>query len=230
MPEENRYARYQKRCRSFILTRTCFFLLQIVGIGVYAFIVICPTVFILVTSVRHYGAQILLLLVIPLLFTVFAAIAGLSAKRYGQAVLAFLTGEKLVKSGRIVQKEKNAYTVIASIPEKVKKAGYPHLARPTEFHLRRKDCEHDFQVGDSIIVIYPSSRELNVYSYRQILAIYAFSDDEANPADIPNLCEGVDRKRTAAGYVLLVSLMSILMLSGSGFLVSLLLRQTVFIS
>lgn len=229
MPEEKRYARYQKRCRSFIIKCTCFLLLQIMGIGGYIFIVICPTVFILVTSVKHYGPQILLLLIIPFLFALFAAIAGLSVKRYGQALLAFLTGEKAVKEGRIAQRTKNTYIVITSIPEKMKKASYPHLTRPTEFHIRRKDCERDYQVGDSIMVIYPSSHELNVYSYHQLLAVYAFSADETRLSDLPGPYEGRNRKKITAQFAVLVTLVSILLLSVLGCLVYLLLRQTVFV-
>ncbi|MCI8539208.1 MAG: hypothetical protein HFF18_11205 [Oscillospiraceae bacterium] len=225
--QEKRYVRYQKRCQSFVAGHTCLLILQILGVGLYGFLVIAPSSYIILASTERYGARFLFLLVIPLIFMVFAVITILGIKQYAQAVFAVLMGDKEVKAGYVRQRSNNRYTIEGMLPQTVRPASYPHLTRPTQFHIRRRDCERDFQVGDHIMVVYPRSRALNVYSSRQIRAIYAFSNE--NPTNIPELLVGGARKRAAVRYVALTALVSVLLLSVLGWLTSLLLRQVVFL-
>ena len=166
---------YKASYRNFILRHACIFLLLIGGIGGYCFVVIFPSVYVISKSIS-VRPQMIFTFVIPLGFIIFAGIACIEVKRYGQEIVRLLSGNFLVKTGRIAQKSKNVYT-IGPVLSKRTQTKFEHFSYP-DFYIKGKNCENSFQIGDFVKIVYPCSPRLNVRTAHQLYAIYAFSSDE----------------------------------------------------
>lgn len=183
--------------RNFILKHTCFFILNTGGIGGYWFMIIFPSVYVISKSipVRPQG---IFALVIPLGFIIFGGIASIGLKQYGQEIIRLLSGNFLVKTGRVVEKSRNIYT-IGPVLSKKKQTKFEHLSYP-KFYIKEKNCEKSFQIGDYIKIVYPCSPRLNVRTTHQLYAIYAFSSDETYSM---NTQKGTDKERKKTRYLFL---------------------------
>lgn len=217
---------YKASCRNFILQHTCFFILNVLGIGVYFFIVIFPIIYVIFHSISTRGPQMIFAFVIPLGFIILAIIACINAKQYGQEIVRLLSGNFLVKTGCIVQKTKNVYT-IGPVLTKNKKLDFYNLPYPALFYIKGKNCESTFQIGDSIKIIYPCSPRLSTRTTHQLYAVYAFSSAEAYSMNTQKVTAN-KRKKTVFIYLSVVTLLSASLLSILFVLVNMLLKQTFF--
>ena len=189
---------YKASYRNFILQHTCIFILRAGGIGGYWFIVIFPSVYVLSKSISTYGPQMIFAFVIPLGFIIYAGIACIEMKRYGQEIVRLLSGNFLVKAGRIVEKSRNIFT-IGPVLSKRKQTKFEHLSYPN-FYIKDKNCENSFQIGDYIKIVYPCSPRLNVRTSHQRHAIYAFSSDETYAMSTQ---KGTDKERKKTVFLFL---------------------------
>lgn len=185
--------------------------------------VIFPSVYVLSKSISTYGPQMIFAFVIPLVFIIFAGIASIGMKRYGQEIIRLLSGNFLVKTGRIVQKSKNVYTIGPVLSSK-KQTKFEHLSYPN-FYIKDKNCENSFQIGDYIKIVYPCSPRLNVRTTHQRYAIYAFSSDETYSM---NTQRGADkeRKKTVFLFLAVVTLLLASLLCILFALIYILLKST----
>ena len=208
--------------RNFILQHTCFFILSTGGIGGYWFMIIFPSVYVISKSIP-IRPQMIFALVIPLGFIILAGIAGIGMKRYGQEIIRLLSGNFLVKTGRVVEKSRNIYT-IGPVLSKKKQTKFEHLSYP-KFHIKEKNCEKSFQIGDYVKIVYPCSPRLNVRTTHQLYAIYAFSSDETYSM---NTQKGTDkeRKKTAFLFLTVVTLLLASLLCILFSLIYILLKST----
>lgn len=216
---------YEASYRNFVLLHTCIFILHICGIGAYCFIVIFPTVRVLSKLVSYHGTQMILAFLIPSGFIIFAAIACINAKQYGQEIVRLLFGDFLVKDGRIMEKSQNVYTV-GPIISKKKRAKFDCVAY-SKFYIKDKNCENLFSIGDDIRIIYPCSPKLSVRTSHQLYAIYAFSADEKFLLNTREISAN-NRKKGALVYLLGVALVSVFLLLTISVLIRVLLMQTFF--
>ena len=213
---------YKSSCKNFLLQHICFFILQVVGIGGYWFLVIFPSVYVISKSIPT-RPQMIFALIIPLCFIISAIMACVNVGQYGQEIVRLLSGNFLVKTGHVVEKSKNIYTIGpgSSSREKTK---FEHLSYP-KFYIKDKNCENSFQIGDYIIIIYPCSARLNVRTSHQRYAIYAFSSDETYSM---NTQKGTDkeRKKTVFLFLTVVTLLSASLLCILFTLIYILLKST----
>ncbi len=185
---------------------------------------IFPSVYVLYKSASFYGPQMLLALVIPLGFTIFASIACIDIKRYGQEIIHLLSGNFLIESGCVVKKAKNIYT-IRPIVSKKKQTKFEHFSYPN-FYIKDRNCERAFQVGDSIEIIYPCSPKLSTRTTHQLYAIYACSIGEPYLQDTQKAM--ANRRKTVFAYLSVVTLLSVALLCILFVSINALLKQTFF--
>lgn len=217
---------YKVSYRRFIFKHTCFLIANICWTGGYFFLIVNPTVYALckLTSRRP---QAIFLFVIPLIFITFATINCINIKQYAQEIISLLSGNFLVKSGRVVQKTKNVHT-IGPIPSNRKPRKFEHISYPN-FYIKDKNCERTFQIGDNIKVIYPCSSRLSTRSMLQAYAIYAFATDEAYSISMnAQKAELKSRKKIVWMYLSVVTLLSVPLLSALFVSIWILLKKAVF--
>lgn len=216
---------YQASYRNFVLRHTCIFILHICGIGSYCFIVIFPTVRVFSKLASYHGQQMVLAFLIPLGFIIFAGIACINAKQYGQEIVRLLFGNFLIKDGRIIEKAQNVYTV-GPIISKKNRTKFECISY-SKFYIKDKNCENLFLVGDDIRIIYPCSPRLNVRTSHQLYAIYAFSADKEFLLNTQEATTN-NQKKGALAYLLGVTLVSAFLLLTISVLIRMLLMQTFF--
>lgn len=170
---------YQSSYKRFIIKHTIFIILSFSGIALYFISVVNPAVQSIFGVSRVHGDRTLFGLIIPLMWTGLTLIATVENVKYYRAVLAVLKGKVLVKTGTIVLKQKKIYDVTDILSEKAKKSVNPYLLRRVHFKIRDCDSECSLQVGDTVSVIYPTSRIF--YDNRAIPAIYVFPSDKSRP-------------------------------------------------
>ena len=196
---------YKASYRNFILRHTCIFILRTGGIGGYWFVVIFPSVYVLSKSISAYGPQMIFAFIIPLGFIIYAGTACIGIKQYGQEIIRLLSGNFFVKTGRIVEKSRNIFTIGPVLSER-KQTEFEHLSYP-EFYIKDKNCENSFQIGDYIKIVYPCSPRLNVRTPHQRYAIYAFSSDETYSMNTQKSTDK-ERKKTVFLFLTVVTLLS----------------------
>lgn len=214
---------YKTCYRNFILLHTYILILYICGIGAYCFMIILPTIKVLARSVPYYGSQMIFAFVIPLALIIFAVIACIDIKQYSQEIIRLLSGNVLVKVGRIVEKSRNVYT-IKPISSKNKEPKFAHFSYP-KFFVRNRNCERILTIGDNVKIIYPCSPRLSVRTTQQLYAIYVFSTDEEcslNTQEFP----ASKRKSTVFIYLTVVTLLSASLLYVLFIFINWLLGQT----
>ncbi len=208
MGKDTKRLSYRCSYQNFLLRHICFFILYVAGIGEYCFIVIFPSVYVILKSLS-VQPQMMFAFVIPLIFILFAAIACIDAGRYGREIARLFSGDFLVKTGRVAERSKNIYTIGPVLPSR-KQTKFEHVSYP-KFYIKDKNCESDFHAGDIIKIVYPSSRRLNVRTVHQLYAIYAFASEEAY---LSNTQKGTGKKhkKTALLFLLAVILLSVSLL------------------
>lgn len=217
---------YKESYRNWILQHTCLLILDICGTGGYFFMIVNPTVYLWCKLIAR-RPQAILGLCIPLAFIIMAVISCMNLKEYGHEIIRLLSGNFLVKSGRVVQKTKNVYT-IGPLPSNRKPTKFEHFSYPN-FYIKEKNCERTFQVGDNIKVIYPCSTRLRTRKMRELYAIYAFATDEAYSIsmDAQNAMRK-SQKHIARIYLSVVTLVSVPLLSALFVSIWILLKTAVF--
>ncbi len=199
-----RYSKYQKRYRAYIIDHT---------LRVSFHILLCLLAFILCIAcfpvmIMRYGfswIKLILPLVLILFPFAFTVIGIFSVIGYCKEIAQLRAGKVIVETGIIVQKSKFKYLIEISVSDgsreqklsrRERKEAFGRSAAdggrerrhtvPKDFFIPRKNSERDFHIGEQVTVVYAATRLLQIDGYPSwravgitpCYAIYAFEGDE----------------------------------------------------